>query len=426
MDRKCLCEERLSKSIRCRFLDLLRRSRNDMGRSDIALNASPRIRIAYVVPLLRGRGGWPTATLGILRSLAPDIEPVLIVAEADRDPARSLFPDAEIHALPEIQPNVAGSLRAYAHMLPSLIALRKIPPLGARIVHSLELFPTGWIGDILARREKAPHIVTTFGTYGVIWHRWGIPRRICAGIMRRAARLCPMSNGTAQKMRARFPDALARASVQVVLQGSDFAARVPRSVAEEKEFPSDPVVLSVGGIKPRKGYHVALRAFGELQKHYPGARFLAAGGGIGNSYHRELQELVRREGIRNVEFLGALTWEQLDPQYRAASMLAVTSQDEGDHFEGFVFVFLEAGAYGLPVIGTRSGGIPDAIADGATGFLLPPGDVPGIARAMIRLAENPRLSRTMGLAGRARAETLTWRRFAGEQMEIYREAVETA
>jgi len=384
------------------------------------IDSSPRIRIAFVIPLLKGRGGWTTAALGILQSLAPHVEPVLIVARADRDTAHSLFPDAEVHVLPEIQPNVGGSLRTVAHMVPTLAALRGIPPLGVRIVHSLELFPTGWIGDILARREGIPHVVTTFGTYGVIWHRWRIPARVCDGILRRAACICPMSGGTAQKMHPAFPGALANAPVRVVLQGSDFAARVPREVAERKIFPSDPIVLSVGGIKPRKGYHICLQAFGRMQNRFPGARYLLAGGGLGNRYHRELQELIRREGIRNVEFLGALTWEQLDPHYRQAGMLAMTSQDEGDHFEGFVFVFLEAGAYGLPVIGTRSGGIPDAIVDGETGYLLPPDDVEGIAGAMIALAENPGLSRTMGMAGRARTESLTWARFAGEQMDIYR------
>jgi phosphatidylinositol alpha-1,6-mannosyltransferase len=232
-----------------------------------------------------------------------------------------------------------------------------------------------------------------------------------------------MSDGTAEKMRAAFPATLAAAPLRVVLQGSDFAARVPRAVAEQKKFSGDPVVIGVGGIKPRKGYHISLAAFGILQKKFPGARFIIAGGGLGTGYQRSLEELIRREGIRNVEFKGALTWDQLDPLYRSASMLAMTSQDEGDHFEGFVFVFLEAGAYGLPVIGTRSGGIPDAVADGESGILLPPGDAAGVAAAMIRLAENPKLSHTMGLAGRKRAETLTWERFAGEQWRIYASAL---
>jgi phosphatidylinositol alpha-1,6-mannosyltransferase len=390
------------------------------------LNDSSRIRIAFVIPLLRGRGGWPTATLGILRSLASSVEPVLIVAKADQDAARALFPDAQVFTLPEIQPNVAGSIRSAVNMLPTLLALQSLPRLGVRLVHSLELFPAGWIGDILARREGVPHIVTTFGTYGVIWHRWRIPAWICSGILRRAACICPMSSGTAEKMRARFPAPLAGANLRVVLQGSEFAGRVPRDAAEKKTFSPEPTVISVGGIKPRKGYHISLRAFAILQKRFPGARYLLAGGGVGNAYHKELVELIRREDIRNVEFLGALTWELLDPQYLKADMLAMTSQDEGDHFEGFVFVFLEAGAYGLPVIGTRSGGIPDAVIDGETGFLLPPDDVNGVARAMITLAENPALSRTMGLAGRARAETLTWERFAGEQMDIYRSVMGSA
>jgi glycosyltransferase involved in cell wall biosynthesis len=384
------------------------------------VSASSRIRIAFVVPLLRGWGGWPTATLGILRSLAPWVEPVLIAAKADRDAAHSLFPDAEVFVIPEVQPNVAGSIRSTAHMLPALLALRTLPPLGVRAVHSLELFPAGWIGDALARREGVPHVITAFGTYSVIWHRWRLTSRICAGILRRAACVCPMSNGTAEKMRARFAASLEDAKIRVVIQGSEFAARVPREAAENKKFSPEPVVISVGGIKPRKGYHVSLRAFAILQKRFPGARYLLVGRGIGNTYHRGLEELIHREGIRNVEFLGTLSGEELDRYYRQADLLVMTSQEEGDHFEGFVYVFLEAGAYGLPVIGTRSGGIPDAVLDGETGFLLPPDDVEGIARAMITLAENAALSRTMGLAGRARSETLTWERFAGEQMDVYR------
>ncbi len=390
------------------------------------MSASSRIRIAFIVPLLRGWGGWPTATLGILRSLAPQVEPVLIVAKADREAAHELFPDAEVFVLPEIQPNVAGSIRSTAHMLPALLALRALPPLGVRAVHSLELFPAGWIGDVLARREGVPHVITAFGTYSVIWHRWLLTSRICAGILRRAACICPMSNGTADKMRARFAASLKDAKIRAVIQGSEFAARVPREAAENKKFSPEPVVISVGGIKPRKGYHVSLRAFAILQKRFPGARYLLVGGGIGNKYHRSLEELIRREEIRNVEFLGTLTREELDRYYRKADLLTMTSQDEGDHFEGFVYVFLEAGAYGLPVIGTRSGGIPDAVLDGETGFLLQPDDVEGIARAMITLAENPALSRTMGLAGRARSETLTWERFAGEQMDVYRSVLGSA
>jgi glycosyltransferase involved in cell wall biosynthesis len=382
-------------------------------------NSSRRLRVAFVVPLLRGRGGWPTAVAGIIRSLERSVEPILVIAAADAGSAGELFPGAEKVVLPEIQPMAGGSLRVLARMAPTIFALRRLPPIRADLVHSLEMFPCGWVGDALARKTRVPHVITAFGTYGVIWHRWAILARIYSGVLRRAARVCPMSEGTAERMRAKFPRVLAGDRVEVVLQGSAFAQRVDRDAADSKSFPLSPTVLSVGAIKPRKGYLTSLRAFALLQKKFPQARYVIAGGGTGEKYHGELLSLIARDGIRNVEFCGPLTWEELDPLYRGASMLVMTSQEEGDHFEGFVFVFLEAGAYGLPVIGTRTGGIPDAIADGVNGFLLPADDVEGIARAMIRLAQDPVLARALGLAGRARAEELTWERYARQQLFVY-------
>jgi glycosyltransferase involved in cell wall biosynthesis len=387
---------------------------------------SRRLRVAFVVPLLRGRGGWPTAITGIIRSLEDSVEPVLIVSAADASAAREFFPGAETHVLPEIQPMAGGALRVLARMAPTMLALRRMPPVRADLVHSLEMFPAGWVGDSLARRAGVPHVLTAFGTYGVIWHRWPVLARIYSGVLRRAARVCPMSSGTADRIRARFPGALAPGRMEVVLQGSVFAERVGREAAESKSFPQSPMVLSVGALKPRKGYLASLRAFAAVQKKFPLARYVIAGGGTGEAYHGRLLSLIAREGIRNVEFCGALTWEQLDPLYREAGMLVMASQEEGDHFEGFVFVFLEAGAYGLPVIGTRTGGIPDAIKDGENGFLFAPDDVEGITGAMIRLAEDPALARRMGLAGRARAEEFTWKRYTREQGAVYRRAIAEA
>jgi glycosyltransferase involved in cell wall biosynthesis len=387
------------------------------------VESSRRLRIAFVVPLLRGRGGWPTATSGIIRSLEGSVEPVLVVSAADAPAARELFPGAETRVLPEIQPMAGGSPRVLARMAPTMLALRRMPPIRADLVHSLEMFPCGWVGDALSRRAGIPHVLTAFGTYGVIWHRWPVVARIYSGVLRRAACVCPMSGGTAQRIQARFRSALSDDRMEVVLQGSVFAERIGREAAEAKTFPPSPVALSVGALKPRKGYRTSLRAFAAVQKQFPQARYVIAGGGTGEPYHGELLSLIAREGIRNVEFCGTLTWEELDPLYRGASMLVMASQEEGDHFEGFVFVFLEAGAYGLPVIGTRTGGIPDAIADGVNGFLLPADDVDGIARAMIRLAEDPALARRMGMAGRARAEELTWKRYARQQIAVYHRAL---
>ena len=200
-----------------------------------------RMKVAFVIPLLRGRGGWPTAATGIIRSLEDSVEPVLVVSAADAPAARELFPGAETVILPEIQPMAGGSARILSRMAPTMLALRRMPPIRADLIHSLEMFPAGWVGDGLARRTGAPHVLTAFGTYGVIWHRWPVAARIYSGVLRRAACVCPMSKGTAERMQARFQSVLPDGKLEVVPQGSEFAKRVRagRGRGETLSFGSD-------------------------------------------------------------------------------------------------------------------------------------------------------------------------------------------
>jgi glycosyltransferase involved in cell wall biosynthesis len=100
-------------------------------------------------------------------------------------------------------------------------------------------------------------------------------------------------------------------------------------------------------------------------------------------------------------------------------VFVLTSQEKQDHFEGFGLVFLEAGAHGLPVIGSRTGGISDAVKDGETGFLFDPLDVSAIAEGMVRLIRDPGLARQLGQNGRKVAESLTWDRYADQQLQVY-------
>jgi phosphatidylinositol alpha-1,6-mannosyltransferase len=72
--------------------------------------------------------------------------------------------------------------------------------------------------------------------------------------------------------------------------------------------------------------------------------------------------------------------------------------------EGFGLVFLEANACGRPVVGARAGGVTDAIRDGETGLLVPPGDPPALAAALVRLLADPGLAARLGQQGRAYVE----------------------
>jgi glycosyltransferase involved in cell wall biosynthesis len=385
-------------------------------------SSGSRPRIAYLIPYLRGYRGWVTFVEGAIRSLERYVEPILVVSCGDRDAAREKFPHLEHHVLPTVQAeDWNGTVRSMLRwMLPALWRARRLPPLGVRLVHSLEMFPAGWAGDSLARAQKVPHALTAFGTYAILWGKWPLLDRFYRGILRRAAAVYPISHGTESKLRAAYGAELSSAAVRTVLCGSRTAQQVPPEVARARRPPAAPAVFSVGMVKPRKGYHVSLKAFAILQKRFPEAVYQIVGRPPDGAYRAHLQSIIQREELRGVEFLDTIDPARLDRLYRESSIFLLLSQEIDRHFEGFGLVFLEAGAYGLPAVGSRSGGIPDVVIDGETGFVVDPCDAEAAGRAMVRLAEDPELAMRMGLAGRRRAEHLTWDRYAEEQWEQYR------
>jgi glycosyltransferase involved in cell wall biosynthesis len=378
-------------------------------------------RIAYLVPSLRGHRGWVTLVDGAIRSLQKYVEPVLIVSRGDEAAAKEKFPSLERYVLPTVQAeNWSGTTPSMLRrMLPALWAARHVRPPRVSMVHSLEMFPAGWAGDALARARGIPHVLTAIGTYTVLWRKWRTLDFFYRGVLRRAAAVYPISHGTEAKLWDFYGSDLASTSIRTILCGSDAAERVPPRAARTRREKTAPVVLSVGMAKPRKGYHVSLEAFAVLRRRFPDAVYRIAGPPPQGEYRRLLKEIIRREKLRGVQFLGEVDSSQLDRLYREATVFLLLSQDLDLRFEGFGLVYLEAGAYGLPVVASRCGGIPDAVIDGETGYLVDPVDAQAAGKAMIKLAEDPALSSRLGLAGRARAERLSWDRYAEEQWAEY-------
>jgi phosphatidylinositol alpha-1,6-mannosyltransferase len=384
-------------------------------------NSGAKPRIAYLIPYLRGFRGWVTFVDGAIRSLSQYVEPVLVVSRGDQAAAAEKFPDFERHVLPTVQAEEwsGTTLSMLRWMAPAVWAARLLPRLRVRLVHSMEMFPAGWAGDALARAQNAPHVLTAHGTYAVLWDKWPTLNRLYRGVLRRATAVFPVSHGTEAKLWASYGADLSKVSVRTILNGSRAAELVPPEAARDRKRTEAPVVFSVGMVKPRKGYHVSLNAFAVLQKRFPGAVYRVVGRPPEGTYRTHLKGIIRREKLRGIQFLGTVDPARLDRLYREASIFLLLSQEVDRHFEGFGLVFLEAGAYGLPCVASRSGGIPDVVIDGETGFLVDPADTDAAGRAMIRLAEDPALAARMGLAGRTRAEHLTWEHYAEEQWAEY-------
>ncbi len=406
------------------------------------------MKVAYVIPSLQKPSGWRTfslAVIGLTRSKEhhggeecqsvnnSQVEPVLVAPFDALDELRDLYPNLPIYGLPVTQQASFASLRGTLHLMQSYQMIRQLPLPPVDLVHSLEAYPTGLVGSWLARNMHVPHILTANGTYGVVWFgvrstklfgRFALDRRFYRRVLKQANLICPISTGTAEQMRRVFGPELASVRIHTILPGNDFTRTVPASLALERSLPEIPTFLTVGEVKSRKGHAVSIAAFARVKQHYPQARYWIVGRyQPASPYFIQLQQLIAEHGITDVTFLGDVTDRELRRCYQEASVFVLTPQQEGFHFEGFGLVYLEAGAYGLPVVGTRSGGVSDAVREGETGFLCEESDISGIASAMQRLIGDPDLARQMGMANRRWAETLTWARFAQEQVQAYQDVL---
>jgi phosphatidylinositol alpha-1,6-mannosyltransferase len=182
----------------------------------------------------------------------------------------------------------------------------------------------------------------------------------------------------------------------------DPAAR--QAIRERHALAARPVVVCVSRLVPRKGQDTLIRAWPEVQRRVPGAALVIVSGG---SYLPSLRRLAERMRVAPaVTFTGPVPPEELAAYYSAADVFAMPCRTRrgGLDVEGLGIVYLEASAAGLPVIGGDSGGAPDAIIDGESGYVVPGRDVAALAERLVELLSDPAKARAMGEKGRAWVE----------------------
>ncbi|MGW1689622.1 glycosyltransferase family 4 protein [Streptomyces sp. NPDC002399] len=169
-----------------------------------------------------------------------------------------------------------------------------------------------------------------------------------------------------------------------------------------------PVVVCVSRLVPRKGQDTLILAMPAILAQVPDAVLLIVGGG---PYAKELERLAVRTGVADsVRFTGPVPWEGLPAHCGAGDVFAMPCRTRrgGLDVEGLGIVFLEASATGLPVVAGDSGGAPDAVLDGETGWVVRGGSVEESADRIVTLLRDPELRRRMGERGRAWVEE-KWR-----------------
>ncbi|MBI2502661.1 MAG: glycosyltransferase family 4 protein [Candidatus Latescibacteria bacterium] len=177
-----------------------------------------------------------------------------------------------------------------------------------------------------------------------------------------------------------------------------------------------PLLLTVGRLVRQKGHCLLLRAMRQVADRVPQVLHLIVGEGPERpALARQIEEL----GLGgNVMLLGQVSEETLRDCYALAWVFALTSHQVKSYVEGMGFVFLEAAAWGVPAVGTRHGGIAEAVLEGQTGFLVAPQEPEEIGVRLTELLGDEERCRQMGRQARARVEEY----FNAERMAAQSEA----
>jgi phosphatidylinositol alpha-1,6-mannosyltransferase len=158
--------------------------------------------------------------------------------------------------------------------------------------------------------------------------------------------------------------------------------------------------VSVGRLVHRKGQDTLIESLPEILGQIPNAHILFVGEGPYRDY------LVKRATelgvLQNITFIGRIHYADLPRHICVGDIFAMPSRSRlaGLEVEGLGIVYLEASACGLAVIGGISGGAPDAVLEGETGYAVDGTSSAAIAAAAINLLSQPELAREMGARGR--------------------------
>jgi len=212
--------------------------------------------------------------------------------------------------------------------------------------------------------------------------------------------------------------------VEVIHHGTDIEGFVqttasPQSVKRGLGIPDDCLTVGlVGRIAPEKGHEVLLQAAAALGDRYP-LRYVIVGDGPSEA---AVRDAVRKMGLeKQVIFAGFR--DDVNNVIAALDIMTLPSTWN----EPCAAVVQQAMALCKPVVGTRTGGTPEMIADGETGFLVPPSDAPALADAVARLAGDAFLRKRLGTAGRERAGAYFSLQVMTDKIEaLYRREYESA
>lgn len=348
-----------------------------------------------------GSGRFATSLLRALRKVDPAFEPTVLTVS--------------LSGARDEMPLLAGGMRRALFRIPQIRRVFK----KCDLIHALDGYPFGVIAELTRLGLRKPLVITAIGTGALQPLRRPLIGSLLRFVYRRADALVAVSQHTRRELAKALPGR----EVAVINHGvdpeefrgdalSNLTIRERSVIADLGEY-----VLSVGALKPRKGFSYSLSAFARIRGAFTGLRYVI----VGNGKRQELDLEIERLGLAGaVTVLQNVSQPFLIALYQGARLFVLLPHSDRGDVEGFGLVFLEAAAAGVPVIGTRESGAEDAVRHGKNGFLVPPRDAEAASIAMARILKDPILRGELSSGSRAFAERMSWENVARQYLALYR------
>jgi glycosyltransferase involved in cell wall biosynthesis len=403
--------------------------------------AAAPVKVLFVIAYPERMAGANRSLFELVTHLPPSVRPIVALTREGKVARLYRQTGVEVRVLP-VGPGLdsygGGLLRASLARRAAL-AVRELLPLALRIHRLIRREGIGLVHVNDARAAALAAPAARLARRPVVAHLRGefsLGPRARALFERAADRIIAVSEGARRSLSPR-----GQAKTAVVYNGIG----EPRPASDRPYLAAlraagVQVVACFASVVPFKGHHHLLEAVARLNAR--GWRERTAFVCVGDlpegyeGYHAWLRGRCDALGIDNVTFAG---WQD-DPFafYPHADLTVLPSVSherlemegrvtEVHGHEGFPRTHLEAMRFGLPIVGTRIAGVPEQVADGETGILVPPGDPAALADALERLLASPDLRGEMGRAGRERVERLfSTEAYVRGAMEVFRKAAPAA
>lgn len=267
---------------------------------------------------------------------------------------------------------------------------------------------------LLSKILGVKYFVTIHGSYGIKGFDFFFYKFLQIFSYKRAKKIICISNYTKNKLLKYLKDPK---NIKIIPNGVGEMSASEEKMQDQKEN----IIMGLGGVKFRKGYHITLQALAIVKKDIPDIKYFIVGNLSDTNYVSYLEKIIRDLGLKDNVSMGFLLDDELKKVYKKSKLFVLNSVSSEYDFEGFGLVYLEANSFGLPTIGSYENGGEDAIKDGFNGLLAKAGDVQDTAQKILLVLKDEKLRLKMSKNAREWAKRFDWESIFEKYLEIYYE-----